>query len=364
MASKRPGDVRSLGRAQGARPQASPDARAHEDGERALVGALSVPIEQISPDPEQPRKEFDQDRLDELADSIKAEGVLQPIVVREAGLLDDGRTHYLVVVGGRRYEAARRAGLSRLPVITRHSEGAALRVLQLMENIQREALNPIDEARAFKELMGLAAIDTRAVAARIHRSHTYVADRLKLLAHDDVAAAVARRELTPSAATAVARETDEERRAQLIGRAREGGLRKQDVQRARRERARVEVDPAVALEPSATLIGGAPTLRQVGREMGATEAEIAWAAGAQRDEPDLSAPEALTLAMTVLGEGDGARRGERETVVAVAPLTEADEIALSLDDLHVVRLLRQTEPPTRGEVRRALQKDLDALDHP
>ncbi len=288
MARKREAEVRTVGRAQAGRPNAAPEAHKHVEGERSLVGALSVPIEQISPDPGQPRKVFDEGRLEELAASIAEQGVLQPLVVREAGLLDDGRTHYMIVVGERRYEASRRAKLTRLPVLVRNSEGATVRIMQLIENVQREALEPIDEARAYKELMGLAGIDTRAVAERVHRSHTYVADRLKLIAHDDVIAAVAQHVLTPSAAAEVAREHDPARRQELIEQARHGTLQKRDIQRARRETRASAPDPRPVVDQ---------TLREVAREMGATEEHIRAAALAQRDEPDLSAGEAIALAM-------------------------------------------------------------------
>jgi len=291
VARRREADSRTIGRAQAGRPQATPEAHRHIEGERGLVGALSVPIEQISPDPDQPRKEFHEQRLEELAASIATEGILQPLVVREDGLLDDGRTHYMIVVGGRRYEAARRAKLTRLPVLVRNSDGAKLRVLQLIENVQREALDPVDEARAYKELMGLVGIDTRALAEQIHRSHTYVADRLKILAHDDVAAAVARKILTPSAAAEVARERDAARRQALIEQAQTGGLQKRDIQRARRE----QRAPASEQQQA----GGAPTLREVARQMGATEEQVADAARARRDEPDLTPAEAVALAMHV-----------------------------------------------------------------
>lgn len=288
MARKRDADVRTVGRAQAGRPDAAPEAHKHIEGERSLVGALSVPIEQISPDPGQPRKVFDKGRLEELAASIAEEGVLQPLIVRESGMLDDGRTHYMIVVGERRYEASRRAKLTRLPVLVRNSQGATLRILQLIENVQREALEPVDEARAYKELMGLAGIDTRAVAERVHRSHTYVADRLKLIVHDDVVAAVAERVLTPSAATEVAREHDASRRQELIEQARQGTLQKRDVQRARR---------ALHTSSSEQRTAGEQTLREVARQMGATEAQTHSAAVARREEPHLTPAEAVALAM-------------------------------------------------------------------
>ncbi len=125
--------------------QASEAAIIQTDAERTLVGALGVPIEMVQPDPDQPRKTRDASRLLELAASIKEHGILQPLVVRESGLLEDGRTRYMIVAGERRYAAAMQAGLTRLPVVVRESSGADLRVLQLTENMQGEDLDPVDE---------------------------------------------------------------------------------------------------------------------------------------------------------------------------------------------------------------------------
>src|SRR5689334_3353851 len=129
--ARRVPEARVLGRSQGGRPTPPADAHRQADSERSLQGALSVPIEQIVPDPGQPRSSMDPERLAELAASIKVEGLLQPLVVREEGFLDDGRTRYIVVAGGRRYAAAQQAGLTRLPVLVRASEGATIRVMQL-----------------------------------------------------------------------------------------------------------------------------------------------------------------------------------------------------------------------------------------
>ncbi len=192
---KRTGDTRVAGRAQGAKPDAVPEAHTHIDAECSLVGALLVPIEQITPDPDQPRKDMGGDRLVELANSLKKYDMLQPLLVREAGFLDDGRTRYMIVAGGRRYAAAQQAGLVRLPVVVRESEGATLRVTQLIENVQRQDLTPLEEARAFKELMDAEGLSAEAFGARLHISGQKVRDRLLVLAHQPVADAVQRGQL-------------------------------------------------------------------------------------------------------------------------------------------------------------------------
>jgi ParB family chromosome partitioning protein len=328
-------EVRTVGRSQRGRPETSLDAVKQADAERALVGALSVPIEQIAPDPEQPRKQSDPDRLDELAASIGAYGVLQPLVVREGGLLDDGRTRYVIVAGGRRYEAATRAGLTRLPVLVRDSAGATLRILQLTENIQREQLDPVDEARAFRELMDLATMDTRVLAERVHRSHTYVADRLKLIAHEDVAEAVMHGVLTPSAAVEVAREPDAGYRQTLIQRASQTGLQKRDIQRLRRARQGM---PAVELSPVERKDA---TLREVAYQMGASEDQIAAAAQARQDEPTLTPAEALALALSTDGRELFVRPFEAVSTKHGAPDGQAKRATEAIDHASLAQVVRR-----------------------
>jgi len=212
---KRIGDTRIAGRAQGARPDAVPEAHKHIAAERSLVGALAVPIEQIIPDPAQPRQGRNQASLDELAASIKEYGVLQPLLVREHGVLDDGRTQYMIVVGGRRYVAAQQAGLARLPVVVRESEGATLRMTQLVENVQRQDLAPLEEARAFKELMDAEGFSAEELGKRLHVSGQKVRDRLVLLSNPKVSDAVQRGQIGPTVARDVLRLADEPQAALL-----------------------------------------------------------------------------------------------------------------------------------------------------
>src|SRR5262249_33943230 len=112
--------------------------------ERRLPGALEVPIEQVETDPGQPRQDWAYEegerRIDELAASIREFGILQPLVVREDGALADGRQRYVIIAGARRRIAAERAGLAALPVIVRGEEATQIRLLQLIENLQRHDL--------------------------------------------------------------------------------------------------------------------------------------------------------------------------------------------------------------------------------
>ncbi len=199
------------------RTQAAPEATPlTTDGER-LAGARMVPIDQVVPDPDQPRRDWNDEesvaRLDELAASLKEFGVLQPLLVREDGALDDGRTRYTIIAGGRRHAAAALASLRSLPVVVRDEEASRVRVLQLVENIQRRALAPLDEARAYQELIDAEGISAEALGERLHISGQQVRERLRLLADQVLADAVERGQIAPSVARSVQRLPDAEREA-------------------------------------------------------------------------------------------------------------------------------------------------------
>lgn len=311
-----------LDRGQGGRPQPPVGTVALREGERVLPGAMLVPIEQLVPDPDQPRREMDPERLAELAASISEHGILQPLLVREDGYLDDGRTRFMIVAGGRRHAAAQQAGLTRLPVLVRESKAVQIRIWQLTENIQREALDPVEEARAIKELMDLQHLGSRSMAERLHRSHTYVANRLKLIEREDVAQALSAPGLTPTVALEIARENDATARKELLQRARTERLRQEDVQQLRRERQR---PPA----PETPAAGGMPTLREVAEAMGASEDDVKAAAQARKEEPSLTPAEALALAMsTTPAAGAAARPAAPPASGVVAPVADQNDQTL------------------------------------
>jgi len=145
----------------------------------AAQGILEVDIDRLAPNDYQPRLTIDDARLEELANSIKVNGVIQPIVVRQVG---DG---YRIIAGERRWRAARRAGLSRVPVVVKEVSGDAAqqRVLQmaLVENIQRDDLNPIDEAKAYRRLADEFALTQDAIASAVGKDRATVANTLRLL---------------------------------------------------------------------------------------------------------------------------------------------------------------------------------------
>ena len=169
-----------------------------------LTNAREVAIDQVIPDPGQPRRHMDEDALRELQDSVAREGILQPLLVREDGMTDDGRTRYIVIAGSRRLRAAQAAGLTRLPVVVRAvADARELRVLQLVENLQREDLDPIEEAVALRELMELRDLSTREVGDLIHRSHMHVQRRLDLLFDERIMNAVRAGQLNASVAVEI-----------------------------------------------------------------------------------------------------------------------------------------------------------------
>lgn len=135
-----------------------------------------IDIELIFPNPGQPRTAFDEDALEELADSIKAMGVIQPITVRKE---DEGR--YLIISGERRWRASRLAGLATIPVYIREANDRLLHEMSLVENIQRQDLNPIEIAISLQRLMDECAITQDAVAGRVGKKRSTVANYLRLL---------------------------------------------------------------------------------------------------------------------------------------------------------------------------------------
>jgi len=119
-----------------------------DDGVRELEGARIIALDRLRPDPTQPRREFERQGLEELAESIRREGVLQPLLVRYRYEEDD----FMIIAGERRYRAAHIAGLTEVPVLVRAIGDAQRYVLQLMENLQREDLNPVDKGQALEHL--------------------------------------------------------------------------------------------------------------------------------------------------------------------------------------------------------------------
>ncbi|MBQ5850599.1 MAG: ParB/RepB/Spo0J family partition protein [Lachnospiraceae bacterium] len=134
-----------------------------------------VDINKVEPNREQPRKYFDEDALLELSDSIKQYGIIQPILVQ------DRKTYYEIIAGERRWRAAKLAGLKEVPVVIRNYTEEEIVQLSLIENIQREDLNPIEEAQAYKRLMTEFNLKQDEVAERVSKSRTAVTNSMRLL---------------------------------------------------------------------------------------------------------------------------------------------------------------------------------------
>jgi ParB/RepB/Spo0J family partition protein len=199
-----------------------------------LPGAMLVPIDKVQRDPNQVRRDWRADdgyqRLDDLTKSIREFGILQPLVVREE------EDRYVVIAGGRRLVAAQRAGMTEIPVVVRNDDNLArVRVLQLVENLQRQALTPMDEARAFQELIDLEGMTPPQIALRAHVSEQHVRDRLRILRDQVLADAVERRQLTASVAREINKLPDGA--ANLLRRRVEAGerVRLSDVHKVRQQ---------------------------------------------------------------------------------------------------------------------------------
>jgi len=144
--------------------------------EQPTTDFIYLPLQRIEPRPEQPRSVFEQEKIDELTTSILEHGVLLPLTVRDVG---DG--YYQIVAGERRWRAARAAGLDEVPVRIVIADNIKATELALVENLQREDLNPIEEARGFKALMDESGMTQDEVSQRVSKSRSAVANSLRLL---------------------------------------------------------------------------------------------------------------------------------------------------------------------------------------
>ena len=156
-----------------------------EDAARDVGGPVStLPLRDIEPDKDQPRKDFDEQALSELADSIARHGLLQPIAVRAAA-----GGAYKIIAGERRWRAARLAGLSEVPVVIKDVTDAEAMELALIENLQREDLDPVEEAMGYRQLMDRCELTQEQTAQKIGKSRSAIANSLRLLnLPDDVLA--------------------------------------------------------------------------------------------------------------------------------------------------------------------------------
>ena len=166
---------------------------------RPKNGFKSIPVRKIEPNQSQPRRFFDEDALQDLENSIRLHGVLAPITVRPT---ENGM--YQIIAGERRWRAARKAGLNMIPAMVVEADDKTMTELAMIENLQREDLNPIEEAEGFRALIDDFGMKQEVVAERVGRSRSAVANSLRLLSlSDEIRAMVAENKLTAGHARAV-----------------------------------------------------------------------------------------------------------------------------------------------------------------
>ncbi|MDO4966631.1 MAG: ParB/RepB/Spo0J family partition protein [Lachnospiraceae bacterium] len=136
---------------------------------------MEVAITKVEPNPDQPRKEFNEDKLEELTESIKQHGIFQPILVTDKG------DHYMIVAGERRWRAALKAGMKKVPVIIKDYTEEEIVIISLLENTQRDDLNPIEEAQTYKRLIDEFDLKQDEVAEKVSKSRTAITNCLRLL---------------------------------------------------------------------------------------------------------------------------------------------------------------------------------------
>ena len=188
--------------------------------------AVEVPLAKIVPNPNQPRRDFDEEKLAELADSIKKNGLIQPIVVRKHGI------GYEIIAGERRYQASKRAGLDRVPVIVKDVDDAEMYRLALIENIQRDDLNPIEEAKGYKTLIAMNGVKSLGdLSELVSKSRSSISNIIRLLKlPEEVQDMVSDGRLTYATARAILAIDGEERQLALAQKAVEKGMATSEVE--------------------------------------------------------------------------------------------------------------------------------------
>jgi ParB family chromosome partitioning protein len=238
-------------------PESSPQRRGLGRGLEVLIGGhpipselLEIPVDAIHPNPRQPRRRFDAEAASGLAESVRRQGVIQPLLVRPRGV-----GGFEIVAGERRWRAAREAGRETVPAVVRAVDDRETLLLGLVENVAREQLTPIEEARAYAVLIDEFALSLGEVAERVGRSKPSVSNRIRLLElPDDVLGMVERGQLSEGHARAVLAVPDHEGRRRLAREIVRRGLSVRAAeQRAKwagaRQRPRTRstpVDPALA----------------------------------------------------------------------------------------------------------------------
>jgi len=201
-------------------------------------GVREIEVSRIRPNPNQPRVHFDEDALDELADSIRQRGVLQPILLRPDG------EDFMIIAGERRWRAAQRARLHAIPAIVREIDESTTSEIALIENIQRQDLNPLEEADGYKQLIQRHGHTQDEVGRIVHKSRSHVANLLRLLDLPEfVRQSLLKGDISMGHARAVATSEDPEELAREI--IAKGLSVRQAEAKARRERSRPSPGPDI-----------------------------------------------------------------------------------------------------------------------
>ena len=233
----------------------APNRRGLGKGLEVLIGGkegqelAELPVDQIHPNPRQPRRRFEPDAASGLASSIRTQGLLQPVVVRPRAA-----GGWELIAGERRWRAAKEAGLGTLPALVRNADDRDTLLLSLVENVAREQLSPVEEARAYALLIDEFDLSLGDVAERVGKAKPTISNRVRLLdLPDDILWMVARGELTERHARAVLAVPDREGQKRLAKRIVEQGLSARAAERAaqdagakRKPRKKTAVDPVLA----------------------------------------------------------------------------------------------------------------------
>jgi ParB family chromosome partitioning protein len=187
---------------------------------------VSIDPKQIDPNPEQPRRTIDPEKLEELARSMAEQGIVQPLVVRRSG------SRFQLIAGERRWRAAQKAGLVKVPALVRDASDADLLEIALVENIQREELNPIEEAAAYRRLVTELGYSQEQVAVRVGKDRSTVANLLRLLRLPrDVRTLIAEQKVSPGHARPLLALASAEAQVAIAKEVVEKGLSVRDVER-------------------------------------------------------------------------------------------------------------------------------------
>jgi len=284
--SDRPtGRRKALGRGLDALLTAKPATKAAQPAPQQGDDVRKVPVDQVDPNPHQPRTVFRPEAIEELAQSIRSDGLIQPILVRPAG------DRYHVVAGERRLRASKLAGLTEIPAIVREIEDELLLEIALVENIQREDLNPIEVALALQTMAQTLQLSHEELAQRTGKDRTTVTNLMRLLRLPrDIQALVADKKLSMGHARALLSLEDEDQMRDIAVRAAEGGWSVRQVEQTVRNvlhppepKSPEPIDPNVAAAVESLEASLGTKVRLVQRSANKGRIEIEYASNEELD---------------------------------------------------------------------------------